>query len=222
MSAERKVDENKYIAALALACLIFIAGIFLGYIITKGKVSDILNVEKETRYELDSLALEEKLLEDASCSNKNPKIISEKLEDLATKLAYLETEYSKDDPSIIELKKPYTLLELQHYLTLKNIVKECNLDYSFILFFYSNSPEYIDESERQGFVLEYLQKKFTSEKLKIYSFDVDSNLRIINSLKESYGITTIPSSVIDGKVYAGFHDKDEFDKILLEKYSESL
>lgn len=212
MEEIRRVSKSRYIAAFSMACLIFIAGLTLGYLIDKSKVDEIISIEKEARLEIDSLTLEEKFLEQMPCSSRNPKLLSTRLDDLSTKLTYLEAQYSKNDPTILALKKPYVLLEIQHYLLLKRTVEECNLNYSFILFFYSNSPELIGTSEKQGFVLGYMQKKFTSDRIKVYSFDSDSEIDIIQTLKENYHIEAIPSIVIDNKVYAGFHDTEEIEK----------
>ncbi|MEM2956332.1 MAG: hypothetical protein QW041_02045 [Candidatus Pacearchaeota archaeon] len=207
---ERKVDWIKIIAAFALSCLIFIAGIALGTLITKDKVESIVTLEKEARLELETLSLEEKLFEQNPCID--PSHLSKKLDDLGTKLTYLESQYSKNSKEIMDLKKPYTLLELRHYFALKNMIEKCNYNYTLILFFYSNSPENIKISEEQGFVLDYLKKKFGN--VKIYSFDSDLDLDIIKLMKEMYGLTIIPSIVINDKVYAGFHSKEELEKLL--------
>ena len=206
----RKMNWSKVLAAFALACLIFILGVYLGTLITQEKVSEITNLEQETRLELESLSLEERLLEDYPC--KDPEFLTGKLNELGTKLTYLESQYDKNDPRILELKKPYTLLEIRHYLALKNMAEKCDYNSTLVLFFYSNSNEKIDESAKQGFVLEYLRKKY--ENVKIYSFDADLDMDIIRTLKDINEITILPSTVIDGKVYAGFHDKDELEKIV--------
>lgn len=209
----RKVNNMKYVAAIALTCLIFIGGLWIGSVITNSKVNDILSVEQEARLQLENLQLEQQLLEDTPC--KSPQLLSESLEDLGTKLTYLETQYSKNDPSILELKKPYTLLEIKHYLAMKQMTELCNRNLTLILFFYSNDPANIDESEEQGFVLDYLRKKYSN--VKAYSIDADMDLGIIDVLKSKYSISTVPSIVIDDKVYVGFHSKEELEQVIENK-----
>jgi len=206
---DRKINWMKVTATLALTIIIFVSGLYLGTLITKGKVNDIINLEKEANLELENIAIESMLLEENPCFD--PALLSEKLNDLGSKLTYLEAQYKKNDPKILELKKPYTLLEVRHYLAMKRMVEQCSYNYTLILFFYSNTPEHIDESEKQGFVLDYLQKLGN---VKVYSFDSDLNLGIIRILKGMNSVTIVPSTVINGKVYAGFHDKDELIKIL--------
>jgi len=213
---KRNVSKMKYVAAFALACLVFIGGLYAGYMISESKVNDILSVEREARLQLENLELEERLLDATPCMS--PSLLSENLDELGAKLSYLETNYDKNDPKILELKKPYTLLEVRHYLTMKRMVERCDSkNYTLILFFYSNAPEFIAESEKQGFVLNYLQKKFTTDSVKVYSFDSDLDVEIIGALKEVYGVETVPSIVMDGKLYAGFHDKDELESIIESK-----
>ena len=204
----------KITASFALAVLIFVSGIYLGNLITEGKASDIANIEKQARLELENIIVESMILEENPCVN--PTILSEKLNDLGAKLTYLEAEYSKSDPRILELKEPYTLFEVRHYLEMKKMIEECNYNYTLVLFFYSNSQENEGISEEQGFVLDYLRKKFGN--VKIYSFDADLDTGVIQTLKKINNITVIPSTVIDGKVYAGFHDKEEMEKVLEARF----
>ena len=213
---KREVSKMKYLAAFSLACLLFIVGIFFGSQITQSKVNDILATEQQTRLQLENLDIEGMLLQDAPC--QSPKLLTEDLETLGTKLTYLESEYSKDDPRILELKKPYTLLELRHYLSLKSMVEKCNQNFTFVLFFYSNEPSKMDQSEKEGFVLDYLKKKH--ENINIYAFDVNLDVPVLNVLKSKYNVVDTPTVVIDDQVYVGFHDKDEMESVLVRSFSK--
>lgn len=213
---ERIISWKKMAATFLITVVIFSLGLLVGAAITADKVDDILSFEKEARLQLESFELEEKLLESTPCVN--PSLLSSELEELGVRLAYLETQYAKDDPRILELKKPYTLLELRHYLKMKDMLEQCeNEDYTTILFFYSNKDKYLDVSEKQGFVLGYLQKKYTTEKIKVYSFDADLDLDIVQTLMRVYGVKQVPSVIIGDKLYVGFHEKEEFEEIIESK-----
>jgi hypothetical protein len=205
----REVSWMKLVATISLAVLIFLIGIGIGYFITESKISEILSLEKETRFELESLIIQDQLLEEYPCKDIN--LLTGRVDDLGTKLTFLESQYNKNDPKILELKKPYTLLQVRHYLAMKKMVDKCGYNYSLVLFFYSNSPEEIRESEEQGFVLDYLRKKYRN--IKIYSFDAELDMDVISYLLESYEIAITPSTVIDDKVYVGFHGKEELSKV---------
>ncbi len=212
IAAERRVSIRNILAALVITAVVFGLGLSVGSSITTSKVNDILDLEQEARLQLESLELEEKLLEGTPCTS--PSLLSSKLNDLGVKLIFLEGQYDKGDKRITDLKKPYTILQVRHYLQLKEMTEMCGKGYTMVLFFYSNQPEFIGVSEEQGFVLDYLQKKYSTDKIKVYSFDTDLELDLINTLKEVYGITTIPSMVINDKVYVGFHDKEELEQII--------
>ncbi len=209
---DRKVSSKKILLTLFLTLLVFSLGLLVGYAITAAKIGDVSQFEKEARFQLESLDLEEKLLDEVPCVESGA--LTEKLGDLGTRLTYLESQYSKNDPRVLELKKPYTLLQVRHYLRIKEMKESCDFNYTIILFFYSNSPEKLKLSEEQGFVIDYLQKKYSFSNVKVYSFDTDLDIDVMDSLKRVYGITEAPSIVVDGKLYLGFHGKEELESLL--------
>lgn len=208
----KKSDIDKYLVSFALATLLFIVGIIMGSAITSTKVEKIINTREEIKLEMLDLELQGALAEQNPCNNHLIYSLGEKLDNLGTKLTILEDQLGKNDPRIVELKKPYTLLMIQHYILIKKQIEECNNNYILILFFYSNKPEFVEESKKQGYVLEYLAKKYGYDKIKIYSLDADLKLGVIDALKENYNITTTPTTIINDKVYVGFHPAEDFEK----------
>lgn len=208
----RFVSWRKILTSFLITIVIFSLGVGIGSAITTSKVNEILSFEKEARLQLETLELEEKLLETIPCTS--PSLLSGRLDDLGSRLVFLENQYDKDDERILELKRPYTILEIRHYLKLRELVDRCEEDYTMILFFYSNEKDLAGVSEEQGFVLDYLQKKYTADRVKIYSFDNDLNLDLVNTLKGIYEVDDVPSMVINGKLYVGFHDKKELEQII--------
>ncbi|MFC1686196.1 hypothetical protein ACFLZZ_04230 [Nanoarchaeota archaeon] len=212
IKGERKMSAKNVLLALLITGVIFAIGLLVGSSITADKVDDILTLEREARLQLESLDLEEKLLQATPCAN--PESLSRQLNELGVKLIFLESQYEKGDSRITDLKKPYTILEVKHYLKLRDMVEKCDNDYTMVLFFYSNEPDMIGASEEQGFVLDYLQKKYSTKRVKIYSFDTDLDLDLVNTMKRIYGIKTVPSMVISDKLFVGFHDKEELEELI--------
>lgn len=205
----RRISVSRVLAAFALTCLIFISGILIGTNISQNKIEDINTIKQELELELTQLDLESLLIETV-CIDPLPLV--DRINDLETRLNYLETQYEKNDPRIIELKKPYALLEIRHYIRMKKMNEFCNQTYSLILFFYSNANELRAESEKQGFVLNYIRSKY--DNIKVYSFDSDLDMMIIKDLKTIYNVTAIPTIVVDGKTYSGFLDKPEVESLI--------
>lgn len=210
---KRKIVKEKYIAVFALATLLFIVGILVGHWISEWKIKKTLEVEKKLRFDLLSLELETEMLENYPCTIE-AMMLEEELGKIARKVSFLEEQLGKRNPKVLELKKYYSLLEIRHYLLMKERKKMCNENYTLILFFYSNLPENIEVSEKQGYVLDYLRDKYTTKRVKIYSLDYDLDLGIIKELIRIHNISEVPSLVIDGNLYVGFQSKEKLERIL--------
>lgn len=204
---------DRYFVSFAIATILFIVGIIIGSTITSTKIKKIINIREELRLEMLDLELQSSLGEQNPCGDYIIYALGERLDDLGTKLTILEDQLGRNDPRVIELKKPYTLLMIQHYILIKKRVEKCNEDYIIILFFYSNKPEYVEDSKKQGYVLTYFAKKFGYDKVKVYSLDADLKLGVINSLREIYNITVAPTTVVNDKVYVGYHSKEDFEHL---------
>ena len=91
--------------------------------------------------------------------------------------------------------------------------EECSANYLVTLYFYSNEESCTD-CETQGYLLTYLRDKYSF--VKTYSFDVELDSPVIDSLKLIYNVTTVPSIVFDGELYSGFLSKEELENIAVE------
>lgn len=204
------LHKERYIAAFALATLCFIAGIMIGKAITESKIAKVESIENKLKFDIMSLELESLLAAENPCLAISG--LEEELDKVTIKISFLENQLGKNNPKVIELKKYYSLLQIRHYLYMQKRKEKCNENYTLILFFYSNRPENIELSEKQGYVLDYLKDKYTLDKVKIYSLDYDLDLGVIKSLIKMHGITETPSLVIDESLYLGFHDKEELEQ----------
>ena len=211
---ERQISVTKYIAVFAVTILLFVAGLLFGQFLTNQKYKDIQTIDKSLRLELSDLEVQNSLAESYPCNSFFIYSLGGKLDDLGNKLILLENQIGKNDKLVIELKKPYTLLLIKHYLLIKERANKCNEEYATILFFYSNKPEFIDTSEKQGYLLGYFGNKYGYDKVKVYSIDGDLDLGTVNALKNIYNITYFPTTVVNDFVFIGFHDKEELEKYL--------
>lgn len=207
-----KQSLSRFLITFAFTTLFFIIGILVGSAIASTKINKIINTREELRLEMLDLELQGDLAEENPCGNYLIYSLGEKLDDLGTKLTLLEDQLGKNDPRVIELKKPYTLLMIQHYLLIKKRIEKCGENYTIILFFYSNKPDKVEDSKKQGYILNYFAQKYGYEKIKVYSIDADLNLGVINSLKEKYKISEIPTMVVNNKVYVGYHSIEDLEK----------
>ncbi|PIU75717.1 hypothetical protein COS75_02905 [Candidatus Pacearchaeota archaeon CG06_land_8_20_14_3_00_35_12] len=211
---KKTIDSNKYAAAFAISALLLIIGILIGNYVSSSKIKTIDKMENDLKFEMMSIELQDLLYQQSPCSfSITP--LEEKLEDVNSKIAFMEFHLGKKDSNLLELKKYYSLLEAKHFLLMKTRKNNCNLNYSLALFFYSNNNSFIAESERQGYVLDSLRDELSPQKFKVYPFDVDLNLDIIKDLEALNNIAEVPTTIIDGAVFIGFHSKDELRKYIL-------
>lgn len=199
-----------YIMAVIIGTLIFAGGFLVTNQIIYSRDATVLATIIDNFYSIFESGVGINLLDGDICSA----VFSEKLESefyLHRRLiADLEDALGKDNSRVILQKKVYTIAQAQH-LTIKEAQKEkCGLTDIIILFFYSNSESWVDESERVGSILDSVA--YQNKNLVIYSFDVDVNSSIIRGLVEKYNIRQIPSIVIDGESFGSPESANEFKK----------
>lgn len=207
------MEFNKYVATFAIATLLLIIGIIIGNYLSNQKISTIKDMENNIQLDILSLEIQGLLFEQNPCLTSLSSI-SDKLSETSDKISYMEDQLGKQNSQVINLKKYYSLLEIKHYLLMEKRKEECSADYDLIIFFYSNSKEKISESEKQGYVLDSLMQEYGSEKLKIYSIDLDLDLPIIKDIAKFYNVQEVPSIILNGKTMAGFHGKEELRQYL--------
>ncbi len=209
--AKSSYDLNKYAAAFAIAALLLITGIFIGNYLNNQKILAINEMQNNLKYELMSMELQELLFEQDPCL-AHITFLEDTLSETSDKISFLEDQLGKTNSQVIELKKYYSILEIKHYLLMKERKEKCKTDDIIILFFYSNEKEFIEESEKQGYVLSYFAEKYGREKLKVYSLDGNLNLGIIQDLKQIEDISVFPTTIINDQHYIGFHPREDFEK----------
>ncbi|MBX4189389.1 hypothetical protein KW785_02230 [Candidatus Parcubacteria bacterium] len=203
-------DSRKYIFAFLITAVIFGTAIFVSNYFSQKRINAIQSIED--RISLDILASETQyaLLQETSCKNTATSTLSKDLGDLSQKLSIAEEQNGADDPSVLNLKKQYSLLEIKDYLLMKSITAKCGNRPTFILYFYSNEGDCPD-CQKMGYVLTALHDTFPD--LRIYSFDFNLDLEAVHTLRSIYGLSaTLPALVVNSDPYYGFQPLDELIK----------
>jgi len=208
---KKNIEFNKYVATFAIATLLLLVGIIIGNYLSNQKISAIKEMENNIQLDIMSLEIQSLLFEQNPClTSLSP--ISDKLSETSDKISYMEDQLGKQNSQVINLKKYYSMIQIKHYLLIKERKEKCKTDDVIILFFYSNSDENIKESEKQGYVLSYFAEKYGREKIKVYSLDGDLDLEIIRDLKKIEDIFIFPTTIVNGKQYIGFHPREDFER----------
>ena len=203
---KRQISVKKFTYAFLLTTLVFILGLMLGSNLSEKKLGIAMNIVDDLKTNMADIELVNYMFGEDPCNNEQ---ILNKLTDMLgreeSKITYLENEIGRRNKKVIKVKRDYTTLLLRHYLLVKKLKHMCNVNYSIILFFYSNEDKYIDKCKKQGYILDYIRKQ--DNNVRLYAIDVDLELESVNILKERYNITSVPNLVINGKRYDEFVNK---------------
>ena len=202
----------KVLLAFLVAILLFSSGLLIGYSVSYFKFQDIYRSQESIRYNILSADLEKNFI--ASCNPDVFSTISSELDEMGNVIDILEERFGKQDAQVIEQKKRYTLLEVQHFLTMKDYSKQCSNEINLVIFFYSNSDLYKNQAEKIGYILNSI-KKDNPDKIMIYSFDYDLDISIMRILKNVYNVSSPNVVVINEKdKITDISNKEEIEKYL--------
>ncbi len=211
----RTINKQKYVSVFAITTLIFISGILLGNHFSNNKISEL--AEMTERIQLNTLGAELQFLiiSKEPCRLLNESDLGNELQSIGSKLEFMENELGTDNKKVLNLKEYYQLLELRHWLLLKQAHEKCNQNFDLIIYFYTNKRE-CERCREQGGVLTYLRQK--NQRLSIYSFDDDIENPAILSIKELYGVKgNMPTLIINEQTYEGFMNSEAIEKALSTK-----
>lgn len=207
MNERLRMDWIKIIAAFSISTLIFISGLSLGNYFSDMKLEKINDLEQDFRSDTMALELRYDILAEDPCIASNSSFLSEELYELGSKLEHMENTLGVDNPNVVRLKDYYSILQLKHWLFMKNIKKECDLPMNLIVYFYSNDAS-CENCDTQGVVLSYLRKKY--QNVRTYAFDYDSNNLAVGAVKDIYiKDGDLPAFIVNDDVYFGFKNADD-------------
>ncbi len=212
MVIQREISKRRYIAAFFITLGIFILGILLGVITTNLKTETIKQLQYDFGTQLLSLQVQQDLLKEDLCSSEESDSLNEQLINIAERLTSMEGALGKNDERVLSLKEYYSLIEIKHYLFLKDIAKSCNKKYNLIIYFYSNNEDECPDCETQGYVLSYLRTKY--DNVKIYSFDANLDNAAIKTLVKQNNMTQVPTVILNDQKYEGFIQREKLESAI--------
>lgn len=207
----RDIKLSKYITVLAITTLIFVFGIILGNYSAGKKLSQIDSLNQKLKTDTVAIEVQYDLLKEEPCRAVNISSATKELYELSEKLDYMENKLGANNRDVLTMKEYYQLLEVRHWLLMKEIYKNCGTNRTFILFFYSNKED-CASCEEQGFILSWMRKNH--DNINVYAFDYHIENIALKSLKELYGVNQTPFVIINDKNYAGFQTKNQIEAVI--------
>jgi hypothetical protein len=213
MTEARRISKTKYIAVFATTTLIFIIGLLVGSYTTGLKLKNVEDMEHNLRMDTMAMELQFLFLAQDPCTTDTD-LLTEELYQIGERLDFMENSLGADDPQVNSLKEYYSLLEIRHWLFLKELNKQCNKNLSLILYFYSADKSKCQRCVEQGYALTFLRKEYDT--VRVYSFDMDISNPAIDIVKKSYikDQSELPVLIIGNETNLGFMDKRALENIL--------
>ncbi len=216
----KRIPIKLYIAALIITIVIF-AGAWL--------ISTYINIQKTAavKNEEDAIATQILALQartDILTANLNASLcasttsagasatttaasIAASLNDLQSKLSFLQGQLGPDNPDLFRLERYYSLMEIKDYNLEQTITHHCKIPNSttrpFILYFYPTGT--CAQCVGQGYILQAIKQQYPGA--HIYSFNYNDDWVAVQSLIALPPIpatTTPPFLIVNGVVYPPF------------------
>jgi hypothetical protein len=209
---------QKYILAFLITAAIFGTAFYVAARLDAQRIADIKATQDAISIDILSSETQYELLGNLDCSSisENP-VLSQELNDLASKLSVAEQNLGDSNAQVIELKQQYALFEIKDYLLMRQIASQCrSFKPVYVLYFYSNAGDCPD-CTKAGDVLTYLRQTYPG--LRVYSFDYNLDLSALKTLEKVRNIKsgTLPAFVINNRapVY-GFKSLPDMEKLIPE------
>ncbi|MBS3055311.1 MAG: hypothetical protein J4452_02345 [Candidatus Aenigmarchaeota archaeon] len=216
----RKLKFEIYLISGAITAGILFLGIFFGVTVSKSKVDNLQSELDKLKMSQEDLNLEFVLI--ATSRNQTCNLISYELDkvidnaaQLGERVSLYETSEKIKDDRFSFLKDDYTITLIRYWFFLDRMKTECNrTNFVTVLYFYSNDK--CDDCNKQGLVLNVIKQTYQQD-VMIFAIDSDSRLNVVDLLKKTYQVETVPSLVVDGKKYDGLVSVEELKSVLCEK-----
>ena len=215
------IDTKKYLFTFFLTVAIFATAFFASTFFSNKRVENVKFIQDNIAIDILSSETQFDLLKEVSCQNVSDSMLSPELNILGDKLSHTEADRGETDTDVVYLKKYYSLLQVKDYLLSKKLAEKCGAKKKpvFIIYFYSNEGNCPD-CQKEGYVLTRLKEKYPE--LRVYSFDYNLELSVIDSLKTIYRIDKpLPALVLEDKTYVGYKSINELEALLPDTLKEA-
>ena len=210
MESYRSGFVRRAFFAFVIATVLFVFAFWAGSTYSYYKYQDVNLAQESVRYSLLGLDLEREILS-SSCDLVDYFPLSKELDEMGSVIGLLEKKHGKYDERVMAQKKIYSVLQVQHMLSMRTIRDGCGKDVNIIMFFYSNQDSYKDEADLIGSILNYL-KTSEPEGYMIYSFDYAISTSLLDVLKLKYGVDEPNVVVLNEDIVLS--DVDDVDDVL--------
>ena len=208
----KRVSIKLYIATLVLTVAVFAAAFFISNYLNERKTDELKAEEDKITVDILSFETQVGLLKSSSCQDFSSNQLQSELQDLQSRLSYMESQVGPNDPDLSRLKRYYALLEINDYVLAKQMSVECKQNTVFILYFYGDNN--CSQCQAQSYMLQAVLQKYPQQ-VQEYSFDFDLDLSAVQTLVTLHNLPTTPPVIdINGTAYAPFATLSDMENII--------
>ena len=204
------VDKNIYWKGAAIALILFLISVSIGYYLESIKYKQMTNEINALNLEIDSSSTMLLFVQTIGYNKSNCKTVTSALEPMSIQVSQLREKLERGKSNIFinynNLRSLYYLTNLKLFLLTNENNLFCHNKKNTILFFY-NADNVCPSCVVQGKILNDIKKDF-KEELYIFAFPYDiENPAALNMLKAYYTIKSAPSVVINGEILNGLQSE---------------
>ena len=211
----KRSNRPVYLIAAIISVLLYVFGVMTGLFIQKSAVQFTEERLNTIQASMENTQLEYAYLNTLGINIPCDSIASlvdestENVWDIGNELTQLER--SGNEPEkVSSLTDEYYLLSVRAWILNSYVNERCHQGRAVVLFFYSVPCQ---ECERQGEVFDQLKKE-GFEDIRVFVLNFNSDQHIVQVLRKTYNITSVPAIVIGNDVYNGFIGKDTFKSLV--------
>jgi hypothetical protein len=221
VAKETRQTSKLMVAALIATVALFLLGFFLGNYIASSRIEQFRQGEEKLLSSIMGLEVRDQIIGNESICNLNWDDIWGTKVSLGDTLTTLEKRLGKENPDVMLQKEMYELIEIKTLMMVQNIKDNCHEDFNIVLFFYTNKKNDLKGSaagsEDQGLILDQIVFAHNNEgegrKVHVFAFDINSENPATRALIAKYGITKVPTLIINGQAFS-YTIKEDLEKAL--------
>jgi hypothetical protein len=210
------MNWKRYIYTFIITLLIFTFALWLSNKFNGEKIDQLRDIGSQIGLDILSAETRFSLLQKTSCEH----IVNQasatmgfntELQDLASRIKFMENQLGYFNADVLSLKKNYTLLQIKDYLLNKEYHDRCKQNVVSILYFHDIDCK---ECSNQSIILDKVVSSYPE--IRVYYFDLTTDTPALATLASVFNVKGGPSLVINDKLYAGFQDVAKIESYIPE------
>lgn len=217
-----KIQKDVFWKAAILTLVVFILGVLLGYYLESGRLTEI-----EEEYKLIELQWADAKLQTVYYQTLSPELCNAAIEENlkfadriyeeGLKLEKYEKANKLMGEKFLLDKKRYSLLKVEFWLNSIFLKEKCeSANYTNLVYFYANKPT-TNQLIQQATISKTLKelKEKQGKSLMLIPLPIDLDISVINVIKNSYNINSIPTILINEEIkLEGVKTIEEIEKAI--------